>query len=141
MRWASWICSFPEFHGIDALVIRDSYSSAYTVDEHTFLVIDNVHALRQPKLAWERRFATCWLKSIDSTCFFWPCSCTIPAKRAARRTYSCRALVLADSLLARLELDAEEREPGSPADPQFISKCLSRLRRDILRYRDDSRFC
>jgi [protein-PII] uridylyltransferase len=40
----------PEFHGIDALVIRDSYHR-YTVDEHTFLVIDNVHALRQPHLA------------------------------------------------------------------------------------------
>ena len=39
----------PEFHGIDALVIRDSYHR-YTVDEHTFLVIDNVHALRQPHL-------------------------------------------------------------------------------------------
>ncbi len=37
----------PEFHGIDALVIRDSYHR-YTVDEHTFLAIDNVHALRQP---------------------------------------------------------------------------------------------
>src|SRR5271155_5678953 len=47
----------PEFHGIDALVIRDSYHR-YTVDEHTFLVIDNVHALRQPHLAWERRFST-----------------------------------------------------------------------------------
>jgi [protein-PII] uridylyltransferase len=32
----------PEFHGIDALVIRDSYHR-YTVDEHTFLTIDNVH--------------------------------------------------------------------------------------------------
>ena len=37
----------PEFHGIDALVIRDSYHR-YTVDEHTFLMIDNVHGLRQP---------------------------------------------------------------------------------------------
>ena len=31
----------PEFHGIDALVIRDSYHR-YTVDEHTFLTIDTV---------------------------------------------------------------------------------------------------
>src|SRR5579884_3871470 len=44
----------PEFHGIDALVIRDSYHR-YTVDEHTFLVIDNVHALRQPAHDWEER--------------------------------------------------------------------------------------
>ena len=46
----------PEFHGIDSLVIRDSYHR-YTVDEHTFLVIDNVHLLRQPHHDWEKRFA------------------------------------------------------------------------------------
>jgi len=34
----------PEFHGIDALVIRDAYHR-YTVDEHTFVVIDTLHAL------------------------------------------------------------------------------------------------
>ena len=34
----------PEFHGIDALVIRDAYHR-YTVDEHTFVLIDTLHAL------------------------------------------------------------------------------------------------
>ena len=37
----------PEFHGIDALVIRDAYHR-YTVDEHTFLLVDNLHALDDP---------------------------------------------------------------------------------------------
>src|ERR1700747_2742476 len=46
----------PEFHGIDALVIRDSYHR-YTVDEHTFLVIDNIHGLRQPTHDYEQRLA------------------------------------------------------------------------------------
>src|ERR1035438_6695899 len=46
----------PEFHGIDALVIRDSYHR-YTVDEHTFLAIDNVHGLRQPAHDYEQRLA------------------------------------------------------------------------------------
>ena len=46
----------PEFHGIDALVIRDSYHR-YTVDEHTFLVVDNVHALRTPSSEHEQRLA------------------------------------------------------------------------------------
>ena len=46
----------PEFHGIDALVIRDSYHR-YTVDEHTFLTIDNVHGLRQPAHEYEQRLA------------------------------------------------------------------------------------
>lgn len=35
----------PEFHGIDALVIRDAYHR-YTVDEHTFVVVDTLHGLR-----------------------------------------------------------------------------------------------
>ena len=47
----------PEFHGIDALVIRDSYHR-YTVDEHTFLTIDNVQALRRPLEDYEKRLAT-----------------------------------------------------------------------------------
>ncbi len=34
----------PEFHGIDALVIRDAYHR-YTVDEHTFVLIDTLHHL------------------------------------------------------------------------------------------------
>ena len=37
----------PEFHGIDALVIRDAYHR-YTVDEHTFVVIDTLHQLNDP---------------------------------------------------------------------------------------------
>jgi len=35
---------FPEFQAIDSLVIRDYYHR-YTVDEHTFLTIENLHAL------------------------------------------------------------------------------------------------
>ena len=31
-------------HGIDALVIRDAYHR-YTVDEHTFVLIDTLHGL------------------------------------------------------------------------------------------------
>ena len=37
----------PEFHGIDALVIRDAYHR-YTVDEHTFVLIDTLHGLDVP---------------------------------------------------------------------------------------------
>ena len=36
----------PEFHGIDALVIRDAYHR-YTVDEHTFVLIDTLHGLEE----------------------------------------------------------------------------------------------
>ena len=49
----------PEFHGIDALVIRDAYHR-YTVDEHTFVLIDTLHRLARPQEGamgeWAARF-------------------------------------------------------------------------------------
>ncbi len=46
----------PEFKGIDALVIRD-YSHRFTVDEHTFVAIENLHRLRQSQSKWDQRYA------------------------------------------------------------------------------------
>ena len=50
----------PEFHGIDALVLRDAYHR-YTVDEHTFVLIDTLHGLEgAPAPAageWRARFS------------------------------------------------------------------------------------
>jgi len=46
----------PEFKLIDSLVVRDFYHR-YTVDEHTFLTIDNLHRLSQPQSEWEKRYA------------------------------------------------------------------------------------
>jgi [protein-PII] uridylyltransferase len=119
----------PEFHGIDALVIRDSYHR-YTVDEHTFLVIDNVHALRQPKLAWERRFATL-LAEIDRLDLFF-LALLMHDTGKARRTgeHTLQSVVLADSLLARLELDAEERDQVRRLIRNHLEMSLT-LRRDI----------
>ena len=53
----------PEFHGIDALVIRDAYHR-YTVDEHTFVLIDTLHGLGTAEAGagslgeWPERFRT-----------------------------------------------------------------------------------
>ena len=119
----------PEFHGIDALVIRDSYHR-YTVDEHTFLVIDNVHALRQPHLAWERRFATL-LGEIDRLDLFF-LALLMHDTGKARRTgdHTVQSVELADSLLARLELDAEERDQVRRLIRNHLEMSLA-LRRDI----------
>lgn len=46
---------FPEFEAIDSLVVRDFYHR-YTVDEHSFLAIENLHRLRHPENNWERKF-------------------------------------------------------------------------------------
>jgi [protein-PII] uridylyltransferase len=99
----------PEFHGIDALVIRDSYHR-YTVDEHTFLAIHNVHALRQPAHEYEQRLAQL-LPEIDRLDLFL-LSLLLHDTGKARRTgdHTAQSVELADSFLARLDFDAEERE-------------------------------
>ncbi len=99
----------PEFHGIDALVIRDSYHR-YTVDEHTFLVIDNIHGLRQPRYEWEQRLATL-LPEIERLDLFL-LTLLLHDTGKARRTgnHAIQSVELAESLLARLDFDPEERE-------------------------------
>ena len=39
---------FPEFRAIDSLVIRDFYHR-YTVDEHSFMTLENLHRLLREK--------------------------------------------------------------------------------------------
>ena len=119
----------PEFHGIDALVIRDSYHR-YTVDEHTFLTIDNVHGLRQPAHDYEQRLAQL-LPEIDRLDLFL-LALLLHDTGKARRTadHVAPSIELADAFLARLEFDAEERETVL----QLIRLHLemgSALRRDI----------
>jgi [protein-PII] uridylyltransferase len=99
----------PEFHGIDALVIRDSYHR-YTVDEHTFLTIDNVHSLRQPAHDYEQRLAQL-LPEIDRLDLFL-LALLLHDIGKARRTgdHIPPSIELADAFLARLEFDTEERE-------------------------------
>src|SRR5208282_2856884 len=99
----------PEFHGIDALVIRDSYHR-YTVDEHTFLVVDNVHALRTPSSEHEQRLAQL-LPEIDRLDLFF-LALLLHDTGKGRRTgsHAAQSVELADSFLARLDFDAEERE-------------------------------
>jgi [protein-PII] uridylyltransferase len=99
----------PEFHGIDALVIRDSYHR-YTVDEHTFLVVDNIHSLRQPTIDYEKRLAQL-VPEIERLDLFL-LALLLHDTGKARRTgdHIAPSIELADALLARLEFDSEERE-------------------------------
>src|ERR1700733_5223579 len=119
----------PEFHGIDALVIRDSYQR-YTVDEHTFLVIDNVHGLRQPAHDWEKRFATL-LPEFDRLDLFLLALLMHDTGKARRTGDHCtQSVELAESLFARLEFDPEERETVRRLIRNHLEMSAT-LRRDI----------
>jgi [protein-PII] uridylyltransferase len=119
----------PEFHGIDALVIRDSYHR-YTVDEHTFLVIDNVHSLRQPAHEYDQRLAQL-LPEIDRLDLFLLALLLHDTGKARRaEDHITPSVELADAFLARLEFDAEERETILQLIRLHI-EMSSALRRDI----------
>ena len=119
----------PEFHGIDALVIRDSYHR-YTVDEHTFLTIDNIHALRRPMQDYEKRLATL-LPEIDRLDLLL-LSLLLHDTGKARRSgeHTTQSVELADSFLARLDFDIEEREIVRKLIRSHL-EMSSALRRDI----------
>ena len=100
----------PEFHGIDALVIRDSYHR-YTVDEHTFLVIDNVHGLRRSTREYEQRLAQLLPEIERFDLFLLALLLHDTGKSRRSGEHAAQSVELADSFLARLDFDAEEREP------------------------------
>lgn len=119
----------PEFHGIDALVIRDSYHR-YTVDEHTFLTIDNVHGLRRPMHDYEQRLGTLLpeMERLDLLLL----SLLLHDTGKARRTgdHTVQSVELSESFLARLDFDPEERETVRKLIRMHL-EMSNALRRDI----------
>lgn len=119
----------PEFHGIDALVIRDSYHR-YTVDEHTFLTIENVHALRDAPQDWERRFAGL-LEEIDRPELLLLALLLHDTGKASRTgDHTTQSVELAEGVLDRLELDTEERDVVLALVRDHLAMSAA-LRRDI----------
>jgi [protein-PII] uridylyltransferase len=119
----------PEFHGIDALVVRDSYHR-YTVDEHTFVAIHNVHLLRQPASEWEHRFASL-VKDVDRLDLFLLAILMHDTGKARRNAdHTIQSVELADGLLARLDFDPEERQTVRRLIRNHLEMSAT-LRRDI----------
>ncbi len=119
----------PEFHGIDALVIRDSYHR-YTVDEHTFLTIETVHALRDVAQDWERRFAGL-LTEIDRLDLLLLALLLHDTGKASRSgDHTTQSVELAESVLDRLGMETEEREIVLALVRDHLAMSAA-LRRDI----------
>lgn len=119
----------PEFHGIDSLVVRDSYHR-YTVDEHTFVAIHNIHLLRQPASEWEHRFASL-VKDVDRLDLFLLAILMHDTGKARRNAdHTIQSVELADGLLARLDFDPEERQTVRRLIRNHLEMSAT-LRRDI----------
>lgn len=100
----------PELKGIDALVIRD-YSHRLTVDEHTFVAIENLHKLRQSHSNWDQRYAEL-LDELEQPDLLYLALLLHDTGKAVKSQegHAVGSVALAKTCLDRLELDDLDRE-------------------------------
>ncbi|MBS1821823.1 MAG: [protein-PII] uridylyltransferase [Acidobacteria bacterium] len=103
----------PEFHGIDALVIRDAYHR-YTVDEHTFVLIDTLHGLEASQPAkpgdWGARVGTLLRELPHASTLYLGALLHDTGKGRSTGDHAQESTRLAQSVVDRLELDPYESE-------------------------------
>lgn len=99
----------PEFEGIDALVVRD-YSHRFTVDEHTFVAIENLHLLRQSQSKWDQRYGEL-LEEIEQPDLLYLSLLLHDIGKGAKTDNHVQASVeIANRCMERLDLDEPDRE-------------------------------
>jgi len=104
----------PEFHGIDALVIRDAYHR-YTVDEHTFVLIDTLHGLLRAETTnglgvWAAKFAQLFRDLPHPELLMLGALLHDTGKGHAGEGHAAESARMAANVLGRLELDGYETE-------------------------------
>jgi [protein-PII] uridylyltransferase len=109
----------PEFHGIDALVIRDAYHR-YTVDEHTFVLIDTLHGLESAQKGaqngaqigsigeWAKRFGGVLRELPHPGLLYLAALLHDTGKGRSTGDHTRESARMAESVMERLELDAYE---------------------------------
>jgi [protein-PII] uridylyltransferase len=103
----------PEFHGIDALVIRDAYHR-YTVDEHTMVLIDTLHGLEgEPSgqmAEWAPRFGGLLRDTQHCALLYLAALLHDTGKGRSTGDHARESERMAQSVIERLELDVYESE-------------------------------
>ncbi len=99
----------PEFKVIDSLVIRD-YSHRFTVDEHTFVTIENLQDLRKSQSKWDQGYAELLDEVEQPDLLSLALLLHDTGKGARTDNHIAGSLEIAEACLARLDLDAADRE-------------------------------
>jgi [protein-PII] uridylyltransferase len=99
----------PEFKAIDSLVIRD-YSHRFTVDEHTFVTIENLHALRKSQSKWDQGYSELLDELEQPDLLYLALLLHDTGKGTKLENHIAGSLELAEACLARLDLDPPDRE-------------------------------
>jgi len=136
------VALFPEFRVIDALVIRDFYHR-YTVDEHSFMTIQNLHSLRsqsgEPTSApqqevtekWERRFAELLHETEEPELLLLALLFHDVGKGTLHGDHIGGSLEAADSVCQRLALEPEACETIRFLIGSHLEMSATLQRRDI----------
>ncbi|RXH56482.1 [protein-PII] uridylyltransferase [Granulicella sibirica] len=119
----------PEFHGIDALVVRDAYHR-YTVDEHTFVVIDTLHNLGKQTGEWAAKFAQILKDLPHPELLYLAALMHDTGKGRSAEVHAVESERMARSVLARLEVDVHETELVAGLIRHHLEMSAA-LRRDI----------
>ena len=99
----------PELKGIEALVVRDFYHR-YTVDEHSFLAIENLHRLKDSKSEWDLRFAELLGELEQPELLYLALLLHDSGKAVPGENHVEASLQLTDTCTERLDLDPVDRE-------------------------------
>ena len=123
----------PEFHGIDALVVRDAYHR-YTVDEHTFVLIDTLHGLKEKTGEsagdWPASFARLLQDLPHAELLFLAALLHDTGKGRNVGRHAVESERLTRNVVARLELDGRETELVAGLVGHHLEMSAA-LRRDI----------
>ncbi|MGC2248952.1 MAG: [protein-PII] uridylyltransferase [Terriglobales bacterium] len=99
----------PELKGIEALVVRDFYHR-YTVDEHSFLAIENLHRLKESKSEWDQRFAALLAELEQPELLYLSLLLHDSGKGAPGDNHVEASLQLTETCAERLDLDAADHD-------------------------------
>jgi [protein-PII] uridylyltransferase len=123
----------PEFHGIDALVIRDAYHR-YTVDEHTMVLIDTLHGLEGPPAGpmaeWAPRFGGLLRDTQHCALLYLAALLHDTGKGRSTGDHARESERMAQSVIERLELDVYEAEMVTGLIRNHLEMSAA-LRRDV----------
>ncbi len=124
------VALFPEFQAVDSLVIRDYYHR-YTVDEHSLVAIENVHALRTPDSELERRFRDILDGLERPDLLFLALLFHDVGKGMPADDHVVGSLQASASALERLRLEPEERETVVFLIGNHLRMSSTTMRQDI----------
>ena len=119
----------PEFRGIDSLVVRD-YSHRFTVDEHTFVAIENVHALRRSQTKWDQRYAELLDELEQPDLLYFSLLLHDTGKGTDTASHVTGSLQIAEGCMERLGMDEPDRETVNFLIGKHMELSAA-LRRDI----------